>query len=130
MKLLTLLLVATELVAGCAELENVEPSSDTSLCERLKPAGSECATVYEFAEPASNELGHVEMCVPDRYLEEAESLHGLARPSTDPRFTKYTDGLVRPPPPFPPCWWQCPATVEGCNAYDTCYVPIGGCPAP
>jgi hypothetical protein len=106
------LLYAT-LVSGCAAVESIEPSSDTSACERLSPTG-ECATVYAFAEPADNELGHVELCVRERDLDQAQSQHGIAWPSDSERFAKYAAIGIDPP-----CFWCCTGDCgRGANAFN------------
>jgi hypothetical protein len=75
--------------------------------------GAVCATVYMFDAPADNPLGHVEGCVPEIYLDEAQAKYGAARPSNDPRFAGDAE---------PPCIWTCPEVVD-CNAYDSCLCP-------
>lgn len=81
--------------------------------QELGNYGAMCATVYAFDAPAANPLGHVEGCVPDVYLDEAQAKYGPAHPSTDPRFA----GVA-----MPPCIWTCPEVVD-CNAYDSCLCP-------
>lgn len=98
--------------AACAA--DVEAFPDESLCVREAEArGAECAVVYEFAMLATPER-HVEKCVPDRFLEDAERAHGPSWPSDDERFTRYTRGLIDPP-----CFWG--GVGPGCNAYDGCW---------
>lgn len=58
---------------------------------------------------------HVEKCVPERYLLDAQRMHGAAWPSDHERFAKYTLGLVDPP-----CFW---CAAPGANALDGCWVP-------
>jgi hypothetical protein len=102
---------------------HVEAFPDESVCVREAALrGAECAVVYAFAEPALNDLGHVELCVPERYLEDAERRHGPSWPSDHERFTRVTQGLVAPR-----CFWACPGIV-GANALNGSWVPEGGCP--
>lgn len=113
--------------SGCSTVESIEPSGDTSICERSSPSGI-CAVVYGFARPADNELGHVELCVMDEDLELAESMFGSARWSWSPRLTKYTHGFYAPA-----CFWMCGAQyagVSGCNAYGGAVPDVGSCLCP
>jgi hypothetical protein len=110
------LLYAT-LASGCAAVESVEPTSDTSACERAKPDNAECATVYAFAEPADNELGHIELCVREQDLRAAQLEHGIAWPSDSERFAKYAAIGIDPP-----CFWCCTGDCgRGANALNGTY---------
>lgn len=124
MPLLVAILVA--LAVSCltaSEVDTPDISDGKNICQReAEKRGAECATVYAFAQPWPNPLGHWEMCTPERYLEEAQQMHGVAWPSDDARFEQFTQGFVDPP-----CFWACPAII-GANAYNGAYVPIGGCP--
>lgn len=103
--------------AGTGCVESAIPSSDVSPCKRFIPAGSECATVYAFAEPANNDLGHVELCVREQDLSAAQDEHGIAWPSDDVRFSKYAIAGIDPP-----CFWCCGNDCSrGANAYGGSY---------
>lgn len=107
--------VVLAMTPGCAATDHVEIAPDEDLCEREAALrGAECATVYAFAEPADNELGHVEKCTPERYLVDAQRRHGIAWPSDSDRFTDITKGLVDPK-----CFW---CISPGANAYDGCWL--------
>lgn len=102
-------------LTGCAE--QVVPSGDTDACEQLahRNGAEECATVYAFARPAENELGHVEMCVRVDDLTAAERMNGPSWPSSSERFSPYRDLGIDPP-----CFWRCDGQ-PGCNAFDGCF---------
>jgi hypothetical protein len=111
---------ALQALLGCAA--DVEAFPDESVCVREAEArNAECATVYEFAMLATP-FRHVELCVPERYLADAERRHGPSWPSDHERFTRVTQGLVDPL-----CFWACPGIV-GANAFNGSWVPDGGCP--
>lgn len=102
--------------SACVGAAPPEVFPDESICVREAEArGAECATVYAFAQPALNDLGHVELCVPERYLAEAEAKHGPSWPSDHERFTRITQGLVDPK-----CFW---CASPGANAFNGCFVP-------
>lgn len=99
-------------LAACTAAEHVDPERDR--CEiEAELRGAECAVVYQFAAPYPNELGYVELCVPERYLDDAQARYGVAHPSESPRFEQYTHGLVDPP-----CFW---CASPGANALNGCW---------
>jgi hypothetical protein len=103
------------LVACVDEARDAIPAADESVCEQLAAErGAECATVYQFAMLTDRPLRHVELCVPERYLEYAERMHGHAWPSDDERFRPYALAGVDPP-----CFWG--GDGPGCNAFDGCW---------
>lgn len=106
------------LMHACTHVE-VAPMDD--VCEREAALrGAECATVREFARPALNDLGHVELCVPARLVDAAEAINGPSRPSTSERFVGWTKGLVDPP-----CFWCCgPECGAGANAYNGSFCEV------
>lgn len=100
-------------LAACSTVESVEPSSDTSACERAAAErGEQCGTVYEFAASCANEIGHIEICVLDADLEAAELKYGPSKWTTRNDFRELV-ALHVPPP----CFWPGP----GCNALSNCY---------
>lgn len=86
-----------------------------------------CQRVFQFATPAENPLGFVELCVHEDDLSTAEAMYGASQWTTHERFQNYYLLGVEPM-----CIWQCPYAPGpgfGCNAYDGCYCPmVSGAP--
>lgn len=114
--------VILALVANCTAVESIEPSSDTSACERAaERQHATCATVYEFAASCANELGRMEICVLDDDIEAAEAKYGPARWTTRDDFARLAL-LDIPPPCFVP--GPCNA-LSGCWGHESCNPTVG-----
>lgn len=102
------LLYAT-FVGACAQVESLEPQSDTSACEQASPTGV-CGVVYQCARRVDGEL--VELRIREQDLELAMAENGPCQPSRDERFSPYADLHVDPP-----CFWCCEGECgPGANA--------------
>lgn len=107
------------LCAACATDVDVPKTPGVLVGEQYcKALELDCGKVYEFAAPADNPLGHVELCVLDEpQLELAVAKYGAAMLSTDPRFD---EGNL--------CHWCCPSPTKTCpekgaNAYSGSFCP-------
>lgn len=100
---------------GCVqEAGEHVPAGESSACEQLAAErGAECATVRQFAMRVDYPPRPVELCVPDRFIEDAEQAHGISWPSRDDRFRPYAAVGVDPP-----CFW---CASPGANALDGCW---------
>lgn len=102
---------------GCTTEDAFEGATGETPAEFIERQCKEqqvtCARVYAFTQPADNPLGRVELCVRAEDLALAESIYGgPAELSPDPRFDQWKLLGVEPV-----CWWQCPISMRGCNAY-------------
>ena len=105
--------VTVFLCTSCTTIEATVPSGDENACERAADVrGQQCGTVYQFATPCPNEIGHIEICVLDEDLEAAIAKYGPAQFTSRNDF----DEVIRLGVP-PPCFWPGP----GCNALNGCW---------
>lgn len=109
-----LIILLALLLASCTEIVEVatEPDDFVGVAEAYCKAHPElpCGRVYTCATPADNELGQVEICVP-QFLDvsAAEATYGACEP------TARHIGL---------CWWCCgEGCTAGCNALTGCWCP-------
>lgn len=109
------ILVVVGLLVGlagvaCSTVEYLEPSGDTSACERAAPAGTECAVVYQC-------VSGIELCIRSEDLSLAEHENGHCWPSKDERFSAYAALSISPP-----CFWCCDGDCpRGANAKNGSY---------
>lgn len=107
------ILVLVLLAACTAVIDNtVEPEDLSSVAETYCKAHPElpCGHVFVCDTPAENELGQVEICIP-QFIDKsaAEAIYGACEPT--PRHS----GL---------CWFCCgEGCTAGCNALSGCFCP-------
>ncbi len=96
--------------SGCSTDVDIPATPGIELGEAYCAAyHAPCGHVYEFLATADNELGHVELCVLDEDLADAERAWGPSMLSTHPRFN---DGNL--------CLLRCDGG-KGCNALSGCW---------
>ena len=106
------------LLLGCSQAidATVEPEDIAGLAEEycMDHPTLPCGKVYQCDTPADNELGFVEICVPQFMdISVAEATYGACKLSTSPRLK---DANL--------CWWCCgEGCGAGCNALTSCYCP-------
>ena len=104
---------------GCKQIaEDADPTGDVvDLADAYCAAHPElpCGKVYMCEAPADNELGHIEICIPQFYsVQLAEAVYGQCELSPHPRFD---DGNL--------CWWCCgDGCTRGCNALNGCFCEV------
>lgn len=92
----------------------VEPEDLSGIADAYCAANPHlpCGKVYACATPADNELGLIELCVPQFIdVSAVEAVHGECQLSPHERFAGANL-----------CWWCCgEGCTRGCNAFDGCF---------